>query len=131
MRSIAILLSLLVSAPAVGQPMPAGVSPSTAPAGSLEPIIIIAPLLKQEGPLKVARATGGVVALSGVGLMVYAVVFAGTGPIGWAAGIIFFGGLTAYLAHRRLNGEKDFKPAKGAAPTQAADESPSKEIGKP
>jgi len=120
MKSIAILLSLLIPASAIGQPTPADVSPSTAPIVILEPIIITAPLLRQEGPLKIARATGGLAALSGVGLVVYAVLFVGTGPLGWATGLIFFGGLTAYLAHRRLNGEKDFKSGQSAAPAPAA-----------
>ena len=121
MKSVAILLSLLIPASAVGQSAPAAVALSTGPVAFLEPLIIIAPLLKQEGPLKIARATGGLAAVSGVGLMVYTVLFVGTGPIGWAAGLIFFGGMTAYLAHRRLNGIKDFKPTQGAAPSQAAE----------
>ena len=121
MKFAAIVLSLLIPSSAVGQSTSAAVSPSTAPAAIFEPIIITATLLKQEGPLRVARATGGVAAASGVGLMVYTVFFVGTGPIGWAAGLIFFGSLTAYLAHRRLTGNKDFKPNQAAAPSQAAE----------
>ena len=123
MKYVAILLSLLIPASAIGQStaagvgesVPGGVSASTAPVSILEPLVIIAPLLKQEAPLKIARATGGVVALSGVGILVYVVIFAGTGPIGWATGLIFFGGLTAYLAHRRLNEKQDFGPQRRPA----------------
>jgi hypothetical protein len=120
MKFVAIILSLLIPASAVCQPTPAGLSPSTVTAGGLEPLIVTALPPGPEAPLKIARATGGIVALSGVGLMVYAVLFVGTGPIGWATGLIFFGGLTAYLAHRRLKGDKDFKPDQGAAPAPAA-----------
>jgi len=141
MKSVAILLSLLIPASAVGQTTsasvlpstaPAGVSLSTASAGILEPFTIIAPMLKQERPVKIARATGGLVALSGVGLLVYAVVFVGTGPIGWATGLIFFGGLTAYLAHRQLHGKNDFKPNPDEAPApdaqSGADASPERGV---
>jgi len=120
MKFAAILLSLLIPATAVAQPTPPVVSPSTAPVGLLEPLLIIAPLLKKERPLKIARATGGVVAASGVGLMVYTIFFAATGPVGWAAGLIFFGGMTAYLAHQGLKDKNASTPDKGSAPSQSA-----------
>ena len=56
------------------------------------------------------RTVGGVAAVSGLGLAGYAVFMAAAGPLGWAAGLLFFGGLSAYLAQRRLDGEQDFPP---------------------
>lgn len=55
--------------------------------------------------LKLVRAGGIAVAAGGAGLMAYAVAVSMTGPIGWAAAAIFFGGMAAYLANRRLNGK--------------------------
>lgn len=125
MKFTAFFLSFLIALPTTAQP-PVAVASSTA-AGSnldLEPLIITAASSKNEQAqarrLKTARASGEVAAGSGVGIMAYAVFFVGTGPIGWAAGIIFFGGLTAYLSHRRLKGEDDFSPNQTVIPNQAA-----------
>ncbi|MBI3554028.1 MAG: hypothetical protein HY077_16150 [Elusimicrobia bacterium] len=79
---------------------------STAPAESVPP-----PPGLEHHDLKLIRAGGIAVAAAGVGLMAYAVAAAAAGPIGWAAAAIFFGGLSAYLAHRRLQGKDDFKHA--------------------
>ena len=56
-------------------------------------------------PLRAARAAGGVTAGAGLGLLGYAIYFEAAGPVGWAAGLLFFGGLCAYLAHQSLQGE--------------------------
>lgn len=112
MKMLAIFLALSLSVPAYGAPEPFQVQASTS-YPSLEPVIITAPAIRERRKviqrLKTARAVGGVTALSGAGLMVSVAVFAG-GPVGWAAGLIFFGGMTAYLSHRRLEGHKDFGP---------------------
>ena len=65
---------------------------------------------QQEFALKAARAGGAGVALGGLSIFAYAVIFEAAGPIGWAAGLIFFGGMTAYLSHRTLHGHDDFSP---------------------
>jgi hypothetical protein len=57
------------------------------------------------------RAVGAVAALAGLGLFVKAGVAVSAGPVGWAAALVFFGGLGAYLAHRRLRGHDDFSPS--------------------
>lgn len=64
---------------------------------------------REEKTLKVVRAAGAGAALVGVGLFAYALAAASSGPIGWAAALVFFGGLSAYLAHRRLKGHDDFR----------------------
>lgn len=65
---------------------------------------------KEARNLKLIRGVGAGAAIAGVGLFAYAVLAATTGPIGWAAALVFFGGLSAYLAHRRLKGKDDFGP---------------------
>ena len=63
-----------------------------------------------ERGLKRTAVAGEVAAGAGAGLLAYAVVAAVTGPIGWAAAVIYVGSMTAYLAHRRLQGKEDFPP---------------------
>ena len=60
---------------------------------------------KEERDLKRVRAAGFVAAAAGAGLMAYAVIAATAGPVGWAAALLFAGGMAAYLAQRRLNGK--------------------------
>lgn len=64
---------------------------------------------KEQGTLKLVRGAGLGAAAAGVGLFAFALATAATGPIGWAAALVFFGGMAAYLAHRRLSGKNDFK----------------------
>lgn len=64
---------------------------------------------KEEKTLKIVRGAGVAAAAAGLGLFAFALATAATGPIGWAAALVFFGGLGAYLAHRRLKGNDDFK----------------------
>lgn len=59
--------------------------------------------------LKITRAAGITAAAGGLGLFGYAAIAATASPIGWAAALVFFGGMAAYLAHRRLSGKEDFK----------------------
>lgn len=65
---------------------------------------------QQAQVLRATRAGGLGVAAGGAGIMAYAVIFEAAGPIGWAAGLLFFGGMTAYLSHRKLHGHDDFSP---------------------
>lgn len=65
---------------------------------------------KEEKTLKLVRGAGVAAAAVGLGMFAFAIATAATGPIGWAAALVFFGGLGAYLAHRRLKGENDFGP---------------------
>ncbi len=60
------------------------------------------PLHENKKVLKRIRAGGTAAAVAGVGLFTYAVIALTTGPVGWASALIFFGGLSAYLAHRAL-----------------------------
>ena len=136
MKILAVLLSLGLAAPSArGLPVqadypnpptatPLDVSRSSAPVAALEPFVITAPPLHEETAvrerrLKSARNAGGAAAVSGAGLMAYAALAAGTGPIGWAAGLMFFGGMTAYLSHRKLAGNDDFGPTNAVAPSAA------------
>ncbi len=104
-----VFLSLLLAfPPAFGQEASISISSSSA---NMPPLIITAPGVGQEHPraLKRARIAGGITAAGGAGLMTYAVMF-DIGSMGLASFIILIGGLTAYLAHRRLHGIDDFPP---------------------
>ena len=119
MKAAAVLLSLAISARAA----PA-VAPSTTAAAGVEPITVTAPrpvLDPAEIPtLQTARTAGAVAGGMGVGLMSYVVFFSAGGPFGWAAALIFVGGMTAYLSHRRLQEHQDFPPTPQPAPPRAA-----------
>ncbi|MFI5361001.1 MAG: hypothetical protein ACHQ49_03435 [Elusimicrobiota bacterium] len=111
MRSIAILLSLCLTVSAAAQAptsTAAAVDISTEPFLEISTITVTAPR-QQDAALKAARAGGAGVAASGLGILAYILIF-DTGPIGWAAGLMFFGGMTAYLSHRRLHGHDDMSP---------------------
>ena len=75
----------------------------------------------QTRTLKAVRAGGAGVAASGLGILAYVVIFE-TGPIGWAAGLLFFGGMTAYISHRKLHGHDDFSPDEARRSAGAARE---------
>jgi len=145
MRILAAMLSLLLALPAVsvGQTASNSVVNSEEESGAssssgtaLAPLTVTAPHPSEADRavvkrLKATRAAGGFVAGSGVGLMVYGVLFAGAGPVGWAAGLIFLGGLTAYLSHRSLKGKKDFEattdqpsPAPALSPATTTPQTP-------
>jgi len=81
------------------------------PGGDNEPITITAPREKPQPALKATRDGGAAVAAGGLGAMGYIVWAAPTGPFGWAAAAVFLGGMSAYLAHRRLKGHDDFSPS--------------------
>ncbi|OGR94968.1 MAG: hypothetical protein A2V88_04225 [Elusimicrobia bacterium RBG_16_66_12] len=116
MRPLAVLLSLAVAAQAAA-------APSTMTVAGVEPITVTAarPVIDPaEIPtLKTARAAGAVAGGMGVGLMSYVVFFSAGGPFGWAAALIFVGGMTAYLSHRRLQDRQDFPPTPRPAPPPA------------
>lgn len=144
MRIIAGMLSLLLALPAVSAGQTASNSvviqeesgASSSSATAMAPLTVTAQRPTEEEKvtikkLKAARAAGGLVAGSGFGLMIYGVLFAGAGPVGWAAGLIFFGGLTAYLSHRSLKGRKDFdattsqpSPVPALSPATTAPQTP-------
>lgn len=115
MKATAVLLSLAISAHAAPS-----VAPSTAAPAGVEPITVTAPrpaLDPAEIPtLKTARTAGAVAGGMGVGLMSYVVFFSAGGPFGWAAALIFVGGMTTYLSHRRLQEHQDFPPTPRPAP---------------
>lgn len=110
MKLFSMLLAILIASPL---PVPASAEDVEASTSSVEasfptePLTVTAPRLRDQAMLETARATGAGVAAAGAGLMTYAVFFA-TGPFGWAAAGLFFGGMTAYLSHRRLQGKEDF-----------------------
>lgn len=115
MRTIALALSACVflapAAPAA-EPPAASVSIATGAEVSVATITVTAPRLKAADAraLRAVRAGGAGVAVGGVGLVAYAVIFEAAGPVGWAAGLIFFGGMAAYLSHRKLAGHDDLSP---------------------
>ena len=125
MKTLAVLLSLAITLPASAAPSakPA-VESSTAEVSGAEPLTVTAPREKlapsEERVLKTARLTGGAAAGLGAGLMTYVVFFGAAGPFGWAAALIFVGGMTAYLSHRRLRGAQDFTPTGGSPAVPAS-----------
>lgn len=114
MKTLAVFLSLAICSPAYAAP--AAAAPATAPVDAVEPLVIIAPHVQppeqaaRMRSLKRVRAGGEATAASGAGLITYAVFFGAAGPVGWAAGLMFAGGMTAYLSHRRIKGKDDFGP---------------------
>lgn len=117
MKTAAALLALLLALPPVAPA--AGAETSTAPATVIStepftgPVTVTAPRVSEKAALETARAAGAGTAVAGGGLMAYSILFA-AGPFGWAAALVFLGGMTSYLSHRRLQGKEDFKW--GAAP---------------
>ncbi|MDE2141341.1 MAG: hypothetical protein KGJ84_02870 [Elusimicrobia bacterium] len=115
MKALALVLSLSVAASAA----PA-VDLSTSSEAPGETIIVRAPRQKMSPEeikaLKVAQVSGGAAAGVGAGLMGYVLVLDLAGPFGWAASLIFLGGMTVYLSHRRLRGHEDFLPNSSGAP---------------
>lgn len=108
MRKIASLMALVVAVQAAAQTQPAL---EFSPMGvEITTITVTAPRLGEEAALRTARTTGAAAAAGGAGLMAYVVFFNAAGPFGWAAALVFMGGMTAYLSHRRLQGREDFPP---------------------
>lgn len=114
----------------------AGVAASTEPPSEIaidaSTITVTAPRPRSPEEVKVltiARGTGVATAVGGTGLMAYVLVLDLAGPFGWAASLIFLGGMTAYLSNRRLQGHDDFPPSQpqGAAVSRdKAEKTPSK-----
>ena len=119
MKIAAVFLALLTAFPPSAWAQEA-VEPSVSTVAIEAPLTVTAPRVKDQAALETARATGAGAAVAGTGLVAYSVFFAATGPIGWAAALIFVGGMTAYLSHRRLQGKEDFSwsapPAEPAKP---------------
>lgn len=115
MKILAVLLSL--SVPLSAQPLAvSSAAPAEAPLEVLEvsTITVTAPRprgAQEERVLKIARGTGLGMAAGGAGLMSYVLILDLVGPFGWAASLLFLGGMTAYLSHRRLQGYEDFPPS--------------------
>lgn len=123
MKTAAALLALLLAFPSFAPA--AGVEPSTGPAAVIStepftgPVTVTAPRVSETQALRTARVAGAGTAVAGGGLMAFSILFA-AGPFGWAAALVFFGGMTSYLSHRRLQGKEDFKwPASPPPPPQA------------
>jgi hypothetical protein len=116
MKIVAAFLALLIALPSPGRAQEA-VEPSVSTMAVEGPFTITAPRIKDQAALETARATGAGAAVAGTGLMAYSVFFAAAGPFGWAAALIFVGGMTAYLSHRRLHGKEDFAWGQPPPPT--------------
>jgi hypothetical protein len=52
--------------------------------------------------LKTARAVGGLIAVSGIGILSCFIAIAATGTLVFGAGLLLVGGMSAYYAHRNL-----------------------------
>ncbi len=117
MNIIAAALSLALVSPSWSQTHPKTapeVPLSTATETELAPLVVTVPWLTPEETKRLERARdiGGLAATSGAGVILYAVVIASAGPIAWASCLVFIGGLTAYLSHRRLQGHEDFNSSR-------------------
>ncbi len=127
MKPLAVLIAVALAWNAVAAP--AAEVPSTAPAsGSAPEVILSVSTITVTAPrvspsevrvLKTAQAGGAAAGVAGLGWMSY-VVYAGLGgPFGWAAALVFLGGMTAYLSHRRLEGDQDFPEGTAGKPPPA------------
>ncbi|MDD5303508.1 MAG: hypothetical protein PHS14_10405 [Elusimicrobia bacterium] len=114
MKSLSLFLALLTALPPLGRAQEAAAPSTSAFETALstepltEPVTVTAPRIKEQAVLETARAAGAGTAVAGTGLMAYAAFFTAGGPFGWAAALVFLGGMTAYLSHRRLQGKEDF-----------------------
>ena len=101
-----------------GTAVPAGAGPAKAglsaavpapPPGTIRIIHNPPPVPENEiRGLKIARGVGIGAAAVGLGLFAFSIATGGAGAVVAAAALVFFGGLTAYLAHRRIHGKDDF-----------------------
>lgn len=114
MRPLAVLLALCQALPAAALAPEASTGSYTLPGSTLTITAPREPASAQA--LRAARAGGGAVAVGGLGAMGYMALFSAGGPFGWAAALVLMGGMTAYLAHRRLSGKQDFPPAEAPPP---------------
>ena len=128
MKIVAAFLAVLIALPSPGRaqeavaPSTSAVEPSVSTAAVEGPFTVTAPRVKDQAALETARAAGAGTAVAGTGLMAYAAFFTAGGPFGWAAALVFLGGMTAYLSHRRLQGKEDFSwsaPPPPAPPQEA------------
>ena len=114
MKIFSLFLALLTALPSPARaqeavaPLTSAVEPTVSTAAVEGPFTVTAPRVKDQAALETARATGAGAAVAGTGLMAYAAFFTAGGPFGWAAALVFLGGMTAYLSHRRLHGKDDF-----------------------
>ena len=108
-RILAATLAVLMPLQAFAQAAPAAPEAAeTVVVGST--ITVTAARFQETAVLKTARGAGGVAAVGGAGWIAYIAFVGPTGPFGWAAALLFLGGMTAYLSHRRLQGREDFPP---------------------
>ena len=131
MKFASAFLALLVACPPPISAADADVETSTSSAAVListaplaEPVTVTAPRLSEKQVLETARTAGTGAAVAGTGLMAYTVFFAASGPFGWAAALIFVGGMTAYMSHRRLQGKEDFSWSAPPAESEKAAKKP-------
>ncbi|MBI5243764.1 MAG: hypothetical protein HY922_08815 [Elusimicrobia bacterium] len=99
------LLSLSLAASAYGQQ--AAPDQPAAVGASLPPLTVTAPRLDdaQARALKSTRAAGAAVGVGGAAVAVAGgIIGAGAFVVTWGAAALFAGGMSAYLAHRRLKG---------------------------
>lgn len=115
MKFASAFLALLIAFPPPLSAADADVETSTSSAAVListgplaEPVTVTAPRLTEKAALETARTAGTGAAVAGGGLMAYTILFTAGGPFGWAAALLFLGGMTAYMSHRRLQGKEDF-----------------------
>ncbi len=125
MKRLAVFLALLIARPASAAEASASTEPVTTP------LTVTAPRVKDQAALETARAAGAGVAAAGTGLMAYVVFFSAAGPFGWAAALVFVGGMTAYLSHRRLAGREDFSWSAPPASVSADRDATSATAGSP
>lgn len=131
MKIFSLFLALLTALPSPGRAAEEAVETSTSAAEaavSTEPLTgpftVTAPRIREQAVLETARAAGAGTAVAGTGLMAYAAFFTAGGPFGWAAALVFLGGMTAYLSHRRLKGKQDFSWS-APPPAPSPDRAPS------
>lgn len=131
MKTAAALLALLIALPPPLHAAETDVESSTSAAEAAvstgpvtEPVTVTAPRVREQAALETARAAGTGAAVAGGGLMAYAVFFTAGGPFGWAAALVFLGGMTAYLSHRRLQGKEDFSWSAPPAEAEKEEKSP-------
>lgn len=131
MKIASAFLALLIALPPQLSAADADVETSTSSAAVListaplaEPVTVTAPRLSEKQVLETARTAGAGAAVAGTGLMAYAAFFTAGGPFGWAAALLFLGGMTAYMSHRRLQGKEDFSWSAPPAGSEKAAKKP-------
>jgi len=131
MRIASAFLAFLIAFPPPFSAADADVETSTSSAAVListeplaGPLTVTAPRITEKAVLETTRVAGAGTAIAGGGLMAYTVLFTAGGPFGWAAALVFLGGMTAYMSHRRLEGKEDFSWSAPPAESEKAKNKP-------